>query len=175
MIVLDEQLLGRGIEYDIARWYRGKIQFITDLRPNTVIKDEVVPALLRQQSQPTFVTINDRDFWQHVQGDSRYCMVCFAWPDTRTRDIPQSLRALFHHPEFRTKRRRMGKVVRITNDAISYYTSQIRLVTTIASAGCQQIVNALEPDAFNPRAEMARCLMTERDGVNPTNVFCFHV
>ena len=24
MIVLDEQLLGRGIEHAIARWYRGK-------------------------------------------------------------------------------------------------------------------------------------------------------
>lgn len=136
MIVLDEQLLGRGIEHDIARWYRGKVQFITDLRPHTVIKDDVIPALLCQQSQPTFVTINDRDFWQRVPGDSRYCMVCFAWPDPRTRDIPQSLRALFRRPECRTKGRRMGKVIRITNDAISYYTSQVRQVTTIASEGC---------------------------------------
>ena len=32
MIVLDEQLLGRGLEQDIAQWYRGTVQFITDLR-----------------------------------------------------------------------------------------------------------------------------------------------
>lgn len=52
MIVLDEQLLGRGIEHDIARWYRGKVQFITELRPHTVIKDDAIPTLLRQQPQP---------------------------------------------------------------------------------------------------------------------------
>jgi hypothetical protein len=40
MIVLDEQLLGRGLERDIAQWYRGTVQFITDLRPHTIIKDE---------------------------------------------------------------------------------------------------------------------------------------
>ena len=81
MIVLDEQLLGRGIEHDIARWYRGKVQFITELRPHTVIKDDAIPMLLRQQPQPTFVTINERDFWQRVAGDPRYCLVCFVWSD----------------------------------------------------------------------------------------------
>ncbi len=45
MIVLDEQLLGRGIEHNIARWYRGKVQFITELRPKTVIKDDAIPTL----------------------------------------------------------------------------------------------------------------------------------
>jgi hypothetical protein len=83
MVVLDEQLLGRGIERDIARWYRGAVQFIIDMRPNTVIKDDAIPVLLRQQSQPTFVTINERDFWRKVPGDYRYCIVCFALPDSR--------------------------------------------------------------------------------------------
>jgi hypothetical protein len=78
MIVLDEQLLGRGIEHDIARWYRGSVQFITDLRPDTVIKDDAIPTLLFQQPQPIFVTINERDFWQFVPGDMRYCVVYFA-------------------------------------------------------------------------------------------------
>jgi hypothetical protein len=62
MIVLDEQLLGRDIELEIAKWYRGAVQFIMDLRPNTVIKDDAIPELLRQQSQSTFVTINEKDF-----------------------------------------------------------------------------------------------------------------
>jgi len=38
MIVLDEQLLGRDLEIEIAHWYRGVVCFITDLRPNIVIK-----------------------------------------------------------------------------------------------------------------------------------------
>jgi hypothetical protein len=28
------QLLGRGIEQDIVHWYRGKVQFIVDMRPH---------------------------------------------------------------------------------------------------------------------------------------------
>lgn len=72
MIVLDEQLLGRDLEHDIARWYRGPVRFIVDLRPHTVVKDEAIPELLRQQPQPTFVTINERDFWRKIVADTRY-------------------------------------------------------------------------------------------------------
>ena len=47
MIVLDEQLLGRGLESEIAAWYRGSVCFIHELRPQTVVKDDVIPTLLR--------------------------------------------------------------------------------------------------------------------------------
>ena len=50
------------IELEIARWYRGAVQFIIDLRPNTIIKDDAIPELLRQSGQPMFATINERDF-----------------------------------------------------------------------------------------------------------------
>jgi hypothetical protein len=122
MIVLDEQLLGREIEREIAKWYRGAVQFITDLRPNPVIKDDAIPVLLRQQNQPTFVTINEKDFWQKVIIDNRYCVICFALPDSRAIEIPTSLRSVFRYPEFRTKAKRMGKVIRVTAEAIYYYT-----------------------------------------------------
>ena len=82
MIVLDEQLLGRGLERDIAQWYRGTVQFITDLRPHTIIKDEAIPVLLRR-------------------------------------------------PELRTKAQRMGKIIRVTNNDLSYYTFSDRQVRTI--------------------------------------------
>jgi len=39
MIVLDEQLLSYGVQASIARWYRGVVTDITQLRPNTVILD----------------------------------------------------------------------------------------------------------------------------------------
>ncbi len=60
MIVLDEQLMGRAIETEIARWYPGNVRFIIELRSGTVIKDDAIPALLREQNSPTFVTINVR-------------------------------------------------------------------------------------------------------------------
>jgi len=55
MIVLDEQLLGRGLKREIAQWYPGNVRFVIDLRPRSVIKDDAIPGLLRQQNQPTFV------------------------------------------------------------------------------------------------------------------------
>ena len=78
MIVLDEQLLGRDIERDIAKWYRGTVRYILDLRPNSVIKDDAIPDLLRQQPQPTFVTINEQDFWRKIGADPTilHCVLC---------------------------------------------------------------------------------------------------
>jgi hypothetical protein len=38
MIVLDEQLLGRNLEREIARWYHGTVRSLIDLRPNTIIE-----------------------------------------------------------------------------------------------------------------------------------------
>lgn len=122
MIVLDEQLLGRDVEKHIAEWYRGAVHYITDLRPNTVIKDEAIPFLLRQQKQPTFITINESDFWQRVTIDQRFCIICFALPDSRVQELSASLRRILQHPLFRTKAQRMGCVLRVTNTHIQYYT-----------------------------------------------------
>jgi len=132
MIVLDEQLLGRGIEEEITKWYRGAVHFITDLRPQTVIKDDAVPELLRQQAQPTFVTINERDFWQKIAIDQRYRVVCFVFPDSRVREIPPALRFVLHRAEFRTKAKRIGKVIRVTKEEIRYYSFDKRQVQFIS-------------------------------------------
>lgn len=132
MIVLDEQLLGRDIERDIAKWYRGTVRYILDLRPHSIIKDDAIPDLLRQQPQPTFVTINEQDFWRKIGADPRFCIVCFAIPDSRVREIPQSLRALVRHGEFRTKARRMGKIIRIRNADVRYYTATDRLIKKLS-------------------------------------------
>ena len=131
MIVLDEQLLGRAIDRDIARWYRGPVYFILDLRPRSVIKDDGIPELLRQQSQPTSVTINERDFWQKIEANARYCIVYFPLSDSRVREIPEVLRSLFRRPEFRTKAQRMGKVIRVTSEDFRYYTSSDKHVNVI--------------------------------------------
>ena len=131
MIVLDEQLLGRNLEVEIARWYRGTVCFITDLRPNTIIKDDAIPPLLRQQNEPTFVTINVTDFWGKVAAENRFCVVCFALPDSQAREIPTRLRDLFEHEQFATKNQRMGKVIRVTRNEVSYYSVEERSVQAV--------------------------------------------
>jgi len=131
MIVLDEQLLGRGLEAEIGAWYRGSVCFIHELRPHTVVKDEVIPALLRLPRQPTFVTINDHDFWRKVEADARFCMVCFDFSDSEVRQIPPILKRLLRHPNFKTKAQRMGCVIRYTHVSVSYYTRHDRTVRTV--------------------------------------------
>jgi hypothetical protein len=66
MIVLDEQLQGIRLEAALKRWYRGRVCIITDLRPGIVIKDEMIPRLLRAVSEATFVTVNARHFWDVI-------------------------------------------------------------------------------------------------------------
>lgn len=131
MIVLDEQFMGRGIETAIARWYPGAVRFITDLRPNTVIKDDAIPTLLQQESEPTFVTINESDFWREVAITNHFCVICFVLPDPRAIEIPDLLQRLLRHPDFQTKSQRMGRVVRLTTANVSYYTTEERTVRSI--------------------------------------------
>jgi hypothetical protein len=128
MIVLDEQLLGRNLDSTIARWYRGGVCFVTDLRPNTVIKDDAIPMLLPAQDQPTFVTLNESDFWLKVVINEHFCVVCFAWPDSRSPQISTALRPLFRHPLFVTKKQRMGAVIRIADQGTDYYTARDRAI-----------------------------------------------
>lgn len=131
MIVLDEQLLGRSLETAIAHWYQGAVRFITDLRPHTVIKDDAIPRLLQQERQPTFVTINESDFWRKVGINNHFCVVCFALPDSQAHEISPRLRSLLRQSTFSTKKQRMGKVVRVTNRQISYYTFDDRQIRVI--------------------------------------------
>ena len=122
MIVLDEQLLGRGIDEEIDRWYRGSVVFICDLRPQTIIKDDVIPQLLCKKQEPTFVTINTVDFRLKAPADKRYCIVCFPFKDTQVPNIPPLLRLLLNRDGFRTKRQRSGHVFRVNlGGRVLYY------------------------------------------------------
>jgi hypothetical protein len=124
MIVLDEQLLRFDLEQRIRNWYPGTVCFVTALRPESVIKDDGIPALLRTQRQPTFITINESDFWRKANPDLRYCMICFALPLLRAHEIPERLRDVLHRTEFSTKAKRMGLILHITpSNVIRYYST----------------------------------------------------
>ncbi len=123
MIVLDEQLLGYSLHAPIARWYRGTVMDVTALRPGTVIRDDAIPSLLRFAHRPTFVTINVADFWRRLAPDPRFAIVAFALPHARAQAIPDLLRRLFALEPFRTRRRRLGKVIRVSQRQVQYYTT----------------------------------------------------
>ena len=131
MIVLDEQLLGYGLRVPIARWYRGTVTDITQLRPNTVIQDEAIPALLRTARRPTFVTINVADFWRRLAPAPQFCMACFAVSHTRAQEVPGLLRRLFTLEQFRTRSQRLGKIARVSHRHVQYYTTNMRVIHLI--------------------------------------------
>ncbi|MGH7449982.1 MAG: hypothetical protein ACRENG_01420 [bacterium] len=118
---MDEQLDGLGLEVAIARWYPGKIAVIKKFRPDTLVKDDVIPVLLRQVKRATFVTINWADFWQKSPADKRYCIICFPFPRHRIKEIPDLLRQVLKLKQFNTKAGRMGTVMRVTKKAVHYY------------------------------------------------------
>jgi hypothetical protein len=93
-----EQLLGRGLESSIAAWHRGAVRFVHELRPETV-KDDAIPELLRTQPQPTFVTVNVKDFRRKIKADPRFCVVCLPLSDSETGKIPRILKQLLRRPD----------------------------------------------------------------------------
>ena len=105
----------------IAAWYRGQVISITALRPQSVIKDDVVPVLLREVRQPTFVTINVADLWRKVRPHAGYCIINADVPFHRIRDVPDLLRRVLRLPEFATRAARMSKVLRVTPHLVEYY------------------------------------------------------
>ena len=121
MIVVDENLHSRPIMSMINAWYQGQVVSVTSLRSSTVIKDDAIPGLWLTLKQPTFIPINDSDFWQKVAPHPAYCVITFPLPKERVKDVPNLLRLIFRHPECKTKAVRMGKVVRLTDTHITFY------------------------------------------------------
>jgi hypothetical protein len=121
VIVLDEHLHGARTVTEVSSWYRGQVTSVTTLRPDSVIKDEAIPALLCTVRQPTFVTINVADFWKRAPAHARYCIVTVDVPTERIWAVPGLLRRLLRLPEFATKASRMGKIGRVTPHLVEYY------------------------------------------------------
>ena len=118
-IILDEQIRPRVVLVSLRSWIT--VSRVLELRPNTIIKDEAIPGLLRQLKQPTFVTINVRDFWKRKLCDPRYCIVCMAVADDKQFEIPRLLRDLLRLPEFKTHATRMGKIAHVGLEHRRYY------------------------------------------------------
>lgn len=121
MIVVDENLHSQRIMDALATWHVGQVVSVTTLRPKSLIKDDAIPALLRKAAHPTFITINVTDFWRKVESHRDYCIVAVGLPKERAHEVPELVRRLFRHPDFKTNASRMGKVARLTPEQIQYY------------------------------------------------------
>jgi hypothetical protein len=110
LIVLDEQISLSLIEV-IRKWHNGKVISVRELRPNTIIKDEAIPQLLNNtKKQPTFVTINTKDFWKKTHPCKNIFTVCIKLEDTKMSALPVLLKSLTTGRRFKTKASRAGLV-----------------------------------------------------------------
>jgi hypothetical protein len=121
MIVLDEQLEDPLLSERIARWYKGAVVNLLELRPGSRVFDPAVPTLLRTIKHPTFVTINYKDFWHKIPASPDYCAICFKLPSERTLEVSELLRWVLSLPGLRTKRDRMGAVVSVVERKVVLY------------------------------------------------------
>ncbi len=125
MIVLDEQLNDSRIFEALEKWYKGKVIHVKELRPKTLVDDDNIAALLLSVKQPTFITINYKDFWKVIPAHQNYCIICFNLKGELTLEIPNLLREIFKNPELKTKRARMGKVVSVRG-VINWYSVETK-------------------------------------------------
>ena len=108
----------------------GKFVMLMNCDPN-VVKDDSIPELLLNQNYPTFLTLNEKDFWGKIEAHSKYCVMCFNWDDSRIREMPDILRSLFKMDDFKTIAARMGKVIRVSDIGIRFYVTSDKIVRHI--------------------------------------------
>lgn len=120
--MLDEQLNSAWIGAAITHWYPGAVRSVSDLRPHARLLDVEIPVYLLQLRHPTFVTINHRDFWKRELAHARYCLICLKLGQHDADRLPDVLRQVLSLPEFRTKRKRMGKVVSWSAGTIKFFS-----------------------------------------------------
>ncbi len=80
-----------------------------------------MPTILHRLKDPTFVTTNYKDFWPKIAAHAAYCVVCIHLPIQRSLEVPGILRELLKRPEWNTKHKRLGKVIAVSGQIVSYY------------------------------------------------------
>jgi hypothetical protein len=121
VIVLDENLKDPQIAPAFRTWYRGRVCSVNELRPATIIKDDAIEVLLREHPGSILITRNEGDFWKRLPTDPSYCLIEVS-PRFDPRDLPNVVRSLFRLTGFQTRKERSGKIARVTQGKVEYYT-----------------------------------------------------
>ena len=79
------------------------------------MKDREIIPFLFERRQPTFFT-RDQDFCDPSLCHTRYCLVLLA---VEKDEVAIFVRRLLRHPEFDTKAKRMGAVIRLSHAGLS--------------------------------------------------------
>lgn len=129
MIVLDEQLNNPELVAEIAAWYPGQVATLKSLRTGSQVADEAAETLLRTVKQPTFITINVKDFWRVIRADKRFAVVAIELPVDDASKVSRWLRRLLTTKPFDTKAGRMGVVILLRPTRIEFYRVDRKIET----------------------------------------------
>jgi predicted nuclease of predicted toxin-antitoxin system len=126
MVLLDENIRAEQAEsLSNARVPTRKIG--KDLAVKGTGDADIIPLLLKQKS-PTFFT-HDKDFWKSSLRHDGYCL---AYLDVPAREAAEYIRRFLRHPFFNTSAKRLGKVIHIHPDGITYFAKGSRKVHAVA-------------------------------------------
>ena len=81
------------------------------------MKDREIIPFLHQLNQPTFFTRDD-DFYERSLCHAGYCLV---YLDVRKEEVATFVRRVLRHRVFKTKARRMGKIIRASHVGLSVW------------------------------------------------------
>lgn len=115
MLVLDENLPAG--QRSLLRKWRIRFRSVGGELGKAGMQDEDLIPMLHRMAHPTFVSL-DGDFHRLELVHRRYCLV---WLNVRSRDAADFLRKFLRHPLFNTRARRMGKVVRVHSEGVSWW------------------------------------------------------
>ena len=115
MLVLDENL--PAAQRLLLRRWRIRFRVVgLDLAAWGTDDENLIPAL-RRLPQPTFFSL-DRDFCRPDWAHASYGLV---WLDVADDRAAEFIRRFLRHPAFDTQAKRMGTVVRVHADGLSYW------------------------------------------------------
>ena len=115
MIVLDENFPDSQCQRLIG-WRISFKQVAFEIGREGLKDDEIIP-LLHQLDQPTFFTLDD-DFYNPRLRHPRYCLV---YLDVTQYESAAFIRRTLKHPEFNTKAKRMGNVIRVSHAGLTIW------------------------------------------------------
>lgn len=115
MIILDENIIDNQ-RLQLHSWRISVRQIGYEVGRKGMKDREIIP-LLHQLNQPTFFTRDD-DFYERRLCHPSYCLV---YLDVRKEEVATFARRVLRQTAFKTKAKRMGKVIRASHVALMFW------------------------------------------------------
>lgn len=115
MNLLDENIFDPQ-RLQLLAWKIHVRQIGVDIGRQGMDDREEIISLSHNLRRPTFFT-RDEDFYHPWLRHPGYCLV---FPDVRPDDAARYIRRFLRHPSFRTQSQRMGKIIRLHEDGITF-------------------------------------------------------